>query len=291
MSTATATEATGAGSGAGRETVTLTGSNTPLGGPPARFLDLLAAEWIKLRSVRSTYWALLVAAVPSILVGILIAQNVSSNWANLIVHPDFKFDALASSFDGFEFGQLVMGVLGVLVISAEYSSGLIRSTFAATPQRRAVLAAKTVMVGVLALLCGEILSFSVFFPVQAIMHKVGVGVSLGSPGALRAVLIAGFYLAVLALIGLAFGVLLRHTAWAICAVFGLVFILPGVVSAFPAPWGDRIGKFLPTDCLGQLISRQPHANDLSRPWSFAMIVAYPVVLLALANYVLRRRDA
>jgi ABC-2 type transport system permease protein len=291
MSTATATEATGAGSGAGRETVTLTGSNTPLGGPPARFLDLLAAEWIKFRSVRSTYWALLFAAVPSILVGILIAQNVSSNWANLIVHPDFKFDALASSFDGFEFGQLVMGVLGVLVISAEYSSGLIRSTFAATPQRRAVLAAKTVMIGVLALLCGEILSFAVFFPVQAIMHKVGVGVSLGSPGALRAVLIAGFYLAVLALIGLAFGVLLRHTAWAICAVFGLVFILPGVVSAFPAPWGDRIGKFLPTDCLGQLISQHPHANDLSRPWSFVMIVAYPVVLLALANYVLRRRDA
>lgn len=291
MSTATATEAMGAGSGAGRESVTLTGSNTPLGGPPARFLDLLAAEWIKFRSVRSTYWALLFAAVPSILVGILIAQNVSSNWANLIVHPDFKFDALASSFDGFEFSQLVMGVLGVLVISAEYSSGLIRSTFAATPQRRAVLAAKTVMIGVLALLCGEILSFSVFFPVQAIMHKVGVGVSLGSPGALRAVLIAGFYLAVLALIGLAFGVLLRHTAWAICAVFGLVFILPGVVSAFPAPWGDRIGKFLPTDCLGQLISQQPHANDLSRPWSFVMIVAYPVVLLALANYVLRRRDA
>ena len=279
--------ATGAGSGTG----TLTGSNTPLGGPPARFLDLLAAEWIKFRSVRSTYWALLFAAVPSILVGILIAKNVSSNWANLSVHPDFKFDALASSFDGFEFSQLVMGVLGVLVISAEYSSGLIRPTFAATPQRRAVLAAKTVLIGMLALLCGEILSFAVFFPVQAIMHEVGAGVSLGSPGALRAVLIAGFYLAVLALTGLAFGVLLRHTAWAICAVFGLVFILPGVVSAFPAPWGDRIGKFLPTDCLGQLISQQPHANDLSRPWSFVMIVAYPAVLLALADSVLRRRDA
>lgn len=293
MSTATTTSATGAenGAGAGPGIHTLTGSDTPLGGPPARFLDLLAAEWIKFRSVRSSYWALLLAAVPSILVGILIAQNVSSNWANLITHPDFKFDSLASSFDGFEFSQLVMGVLGVLVISAEYSSGLIRSTFAATPQRPAVLAAKTLLIGAVALLCGEILAFGVFFPVQAIMHHVGVGLSIGSPGALRAVLVAGFYLAVLALIGLAFGVLLRHTAWAICAVFGLVFILPGVISAFPAPWGDRIGKFLPTDCLGQLISQQPHANDLSRPWSFVMLVAYPVALLALANYVLRRRDA
>lgn len=267
------------------------GSNTPPGGPPARFLDLLAAEWIKFRSVQSTYWALLCAAVPSILVGILVAQNTSSNWANLITHPDFHFDALASSFDGFEFGQLVTGVLGVLVISSEYSSGLIRSTFAAAPQRGAVLAAKTVMIGVFTLLCGEILAFAAFLPVQAIMHGVGVGVSIGSPGALRAVLTAGFYLAVLALIGLAFGVLLRHTAGAICAVFGLVFILPGVISAFPAPWGDRIGKFLPTNCIGQLISQQPHGNDLSRPWSFVVIVAYPVILLALANFVLRRRDA
>ncbi|HZP54450.1 ABC transporter permease subunit [Actinocrinis sp.] len=291
MSIATPSEATGNGAGSGARARANTGSHPPLGGPAARFLDLLAAEWIKFRSVQSTYWAVVCAAVPSILVGILIAQNVRSNWANLSTHPDFHFDALASSFDGFEFSQLVMGVLGVLVISSEYASGLIRATIAATPQRRAVLAAKTVMIGAFTLLCGEILAFAAFFPVQAIMHGVGAGLSIGSPGALRAVLVAGFYLAVLALIGLAFGVLLRHTAWAICAVFGLVFILPGVVSAFPAPWGDRIGQFLPTDCLGQLIAQQPHANDLSRPWSFVVIVAYPVVLLALAHYVLRKRDA
>lgn len=295
MSVATPAQAAGngagAGAGAGSGVRTNTGSNAPLGGPAARFLDLLAAEWIKFRSVQSTYWALVCAAVPSILVGILIAQNVRSDWANLVTHPDFHFDALASSFDGFEFSQLVMGVLGVLVISSEYSSGLIRATFAATPQRRAVLAAKTVMIGAVTLLSGEILAFAAFFPVQGIMHGVGAGVSIGSPEALRAVLVAGFYLAVLALIGLAFGVLLRHTAGAICAVFALVFILPGVVSAFPAPWNDRIGRLLPTDCLGQLISQHPHTNDLSRPWSFVVIVAYPVVLLAVANYVLRRRDA
>ncbi len=295
MSIVTSAEATGngagAGTGIGAGLPSDEGSNSPLGGPAARFLDLLAAEWIKFRSVQSTYWAVVCAAVPSILVGILIAQNVQSNWVNLSKHPDFHFDALASSFDGFQFGQLVMGVLGVLVISSEYASGLIRTTFAATPQRRAVLAAKTVMIGAFTLMCGEILAFAAFFPVQAIMHGVGDGLSIGSPGALRAVLVAGFYLAVLALIGLAFGALLRHTAWAICAVFGLVFILPGVVSAFPAPWGDRIGKFLPTDCIGQLIAQQPHANDLSRPWSFVVIVAYPVVLLAVAHYVLRKRDA
>ncbi len=91
----------------------------PVGGPPARAMDLLAAEWIKFRSVRSTYWTLLCAAVPSVLVGILIAQNIRSNWAQLDSRPGFRFDALASSFDGFQFSQLVMGVFGVLVISSE----------------------------------------------------------------------------------------------------------------------------------------------------------------------------
>ena len=286
MSAAVSADATGAAPAAGPNT-----PPAPLGGPVNRFLDLLAAEWIKFRSVRSTYWALLCAAVPSILVGILIAQNNRSDWAHLKTHPGFDFDPLATSFDGFEFSQLVMGVLGVLVISSEYSSGLIRSTFAAVPQRRAVLAAKTVMIGVFTLVCGEILALAAFFPVQAIMHGVGAGLSLSSPGALRAVLAAGFYLAVLALIGLACGVLLRHTAGAICAVFGLVFILPGVVSAFPAPWKDRIGKFLPTNCVGQLISQHGHPSALSRPWALAMLVAYPALLLAIAAYTLRRRDA
>lgn len=278
----------------GANTYLNTNANTntvALGGAAAWFRDLLAAEWIKFRSVRSTYWALLCAVVPSVLVGILIAQNVRSNWAFLSSRPDFHFDALGTSFDGFEFSQLVMGVLGVLVISSEYSSGLIRATFAAAPRRRTVLAAKTVVIGAVALLSGEILALAAFFPVQAIMHGVGAGLSISSPGALRAVLAAGFYLAVIALIGLALGVLLRHTAGAIAAVFGLVFILPGVISAFPQPWDDRIGKFLPTNCIGQLISQQSHSNDLSRPWSFVVLVAYPAVLLGIANYVLRRRDA
>lgn len=274
-----------------KSTEASTNPGAALGGPPARFLDLAAAEWIKLRSVRSTYWVALCAVVPALLVGILIAQDVSSNWATLSTQPGFHFDALASSFDGFEFSQLIVGVLGVLMISAEYSSGLIRSTLAATPQRGAVLLAKTAVIGGVALLFGEVLAFTVFFPVQAIMHGVGAGVSIGSPGALRAILVAGFYLAVLALIGLAFGTLLRHTAGAIAAVFSLVFLLPGVISVFPSPWSDRIGKFLPTNCIGQLISQQGHANDLSRPWSFVVLIGYPVILLTLANYALRRRDA
>lgn len=263
----------------------------PPGDAWTRSRDLLAAEWIKFRSVRSTYWALLSAIVPSLLVGILIAQDVRSHWTTLNAQPDFHFDALGTSFDGFEFSQLIMGLLGVLVISSEYSSGLIRSTFAATPRRGMVLAAKAAVIGAVALVTGEVLAFAAFFTVQAIMHGVGAGVSISSPGALRAVLSAGSYLAVVALMGLALGALLRHTAGAIATVFGLLFVLPGVISAFPQPWNERIGRFMPTNCLGQLVSEQTHPAALSRPWSFVVLVAYPVLLLGIARYVLRRRDA
>ena len=259
--------------------------------PPDRFADLLAAEWIKFRSVRSSYWALLCAAVPSILVGILIAQNTVSDWNNLIQHKEFHFDPLVYSFDGFQFSQLAVGVLGVLVISSEYASGLIRTTLAAVPHRRVVLAAKAVVLGAIALIGGQLLAFSAFFPVQAILHGIGKGLSITNPGALRATTAAGLYLAVIALIGLALGALVRHTAAGIAALFGLIFLLPGVISAFPAPWSDRIGKFMPTNLAAQLISQQPHAAMFSRPWSLMVLVLYPVILLLAAGYALERRDA
>lgn len=261
-----------------------------LGGPQAWFRDLVAAEWIKFRSVRSTYWVLLLAAVPSIAVGILVSQNIASGW-EVLKAKGFDFDNLLVSFRGFQFGQLVFGALGVLVISSEYSSGLIRTTFAAAPQRRAVLAAKATVLGTVALVFGELLAFIAFFGSQAFLHGIGRGQSITSPGALRAVLCVGFGMAVIALIGTALGALLRSPAGAISATFGFVFILPGVVSGFPSPWNDRIGKFLPDIAITQLVSQNADSSMLSRPWSFVVLLAYPVVLMALAAYFLKRRDA
>lgn len=261
-----------------------------LGGPPAWFRDLVAAEWIKFRSVRSSYWVLLLAAVPCILVGILISHDIESEWATLNA-KGFDVDPFTTSFRGFQFGQLVFGALGVLVISSEYSTGLIRTTFAAVPQRRAVLAAKSVVLGAVALACGEALAFIAFFSSQAFLHGVGRGQSITGPGALRAVLCAGFAMAAIALIGTALGAMLRSPAGAISAMFGLVFILPGAVSGFPSPWNERIGKFLPSVDIGQLVSQHADPAMLSRPWSFVVLVAYPVVFMGLAAYLLKRRDA
>jgi ABC-type transport system involved in multi-copper enzyme maturation permease subunit len=261
-----------------------------LGGPPAWFRDLVAAEWIKFRSVRSTYWVLLLAAVPCVLISALIAQNIASDWARLSA-KGFQFDDLLVSFRGFQFGQLVFGALGVLVIGSEYSTGLIRTTFAAVPQRRALLAAKAVVLGTVALVVGEVLAFAAFLSSQAFLHGIGRGLSITSPGALRAVLCAGFAMAVIGLVGTALGALLRSPAGAISAMFGLVFILPGAVSGFPSPWNDRIGEFLPSVDIAQLVSQNADPSMLSRPWSFVVLVAYPVVFLGLAAYVLKRRDA
>lgn len=261
-----------------------------LGGPQSWFRDLVAAEWIKFRSVRSSYWVLLLAAVPCVVIGTLISQNIESDWARLS-EKGFEFDPLITAFRGFQFGQLVFGALGVLVISSEYSTGLIRTTFSAAPQRRAVLAAKATVLGAVALVLGEILAFAAFFSSQAFLHGVGIGLSITSPGALRAVLCAGLGMAVVALLGTALGTLLRSPAGAISAMFGLVFILPGAVSGFPSPWNDRIGEFLPSNAIGQLVSQHSDASMLSRPWSFVVLVAYPVVFMGVAAYVLKRRDA
>jgi ABC-type transport system involved in multi-copper enzyme maturation permease subunit len=264
--------------------------DSALGGPPSWLRDLLAAEWIKFRSVRSSYWVLLLAAVPCLLIGPLISQNIESDWARLNARG-FGFDQYAVSFRGFQFGLLVFGALGVLVISSEYSTGLIRTTFAAVPQRRAVLAAKAAVLGAVALVVGELLAFAAFFASQAFLNDIGRGHSISDPGALRAVLCAGLSMAVIGLVGVGTGALLRSPAGAISALFGVVFILPGAISGFPAPWNTRIGKFLPTNAIAQLINQNTDPMMLPRPWAFVIMIAYPAAFLGLAAYLLKRRDA
>jgi hypothetical protein len=240
--------------------------------------------------VRSSYWVLLLAAVPCLLIGPLVSQNVESDWAWLSA-KGFQFDSYGISFRGFQFGLLVFGALGVLVISSEYSTGLIRTTFAAVPQRRAVLAAKATVLGAVALIIGELVAFTAFFISQAFLNDIGRGHSITDPGALRAVLCAGFSMTAIGLVGVGLGALLRSPAGAISAMFGVVFILPGVISGFPSPWNTRIGRFLPTAAIQQLTDQSANSLMLPRPWAFVILVAYPAVFLGLAAYFLKRRDA
>jgi ABC-2 type transport system permease protein len=258
---------------------------------PARARDLLASEWIKLRSVRSTYLILLVAAAAAVGVGYLVAHSDATHWATMTAQARAAFDPVGDSFAGLGVAQLAFGALGVLAISSEYTTGLIRTTFAAAPRRRAVLAAKAAVAGAISLLAGELIAFATFFTSQQALSAQHLNVALTHPGALRGVLAAGFYLAVMAWVGMGLGVVIRHTAGAITAMTGVVFLLPTIIGALPAPWNTTIGRFTVNLAAQQTIAQHPHAGYFGAGPSFLVVAAYAAAAIAAAAFLITRRDA
>lgn len=264
---------------------------TPHEAPPpgaaAELRAVVGAEATKIRSVRSTMWTLLVAIIATAGIGSLICLARVSRWDNVSHH----FDKTMFSLRGVFLAQLAIGVLGVLVISSEYSTGMIRTTLAAVPQRRLLLAAKVIVFAVVAFAVALVGCFGAFFAGQAILASKHAGVSISSPGALRAVVGAAVYLTAIGLLGLALGVLLRRTAGAIATLFGLVLVLPALVSALPSPWDTNVTKYLPSDTGLALFSTR-HTNDhLTTAAALAVLLAYVVVGLGVAGVALVRRDA
>ena len=204
---------------------------------PVRAVDLLASEWTKFRSVRSTYWSLLVAVVTPVAVSAVVAFAFTSA-RNQGPPPDPLLPEVIS----LEYAVIAVSVMGVLAFSAEYSTGLIRVTFSAAPRRRAVLAAKAVVLAAVTLAAGELVAFVSFWLVQAVLAGHRQGVSLGQPGVPGAVLSAGLLLCVCALLGLALGAIIRHTAGGIAATVAVILV-PGILALLPAPWNGRLGRF------------------------------------------------
>jgi ABC-2 type transport system permease protein len=263
--------------------------------PAARPLapDLVRAEWTKLRTVRSTWWALAVTAASMVGLGALFAARYGIGG----VSPADRaaFDPAAWSLSGFFVAQLAVGVLGVLAITSEYANGSIRATFAAAPQRWAVLAAKAAVVAAITALVGIVSSVAAFLVGQAILTHKGLEAHLGDPGVVRSVVGAGLYLAVRGLLALGLGALVRSTVGAVAMVTGLVFILPGIVGALPLSWEHAITPFLPSDAGEALIGRTkfaPQGLHLLSPWvGFAVVCGYAAAVLVAAAALLRRRDA
>jgi ABC-2 type transport system permease protein len=251
-----------------------------------RARDLLASEWIKIRSVRSTYLALIGAAVAAVAIGLFSAATVKTG------HIDrATFDPVDVSLSGMLVVQLAFGVFGALAITSEYTTGMIRTTFTAAPRRRAVLAAKAAVTGATALAAGEIISFTAFFAGQFVLSRKHLGITLADPGVLRAVAGAGFYLFIVTLVGLGLGAMIRHTAGAIAAV-GLIFIQALLVNlVFPDP-GSTEGHYVLL-WAGQAISSvRAHVTGYpSVGQSFAVCIAYAAAALAAAGFLMTRRDA
>ncbi|WBO69560.1 ABC transporter permease [Streptomyces camelliae] len=254
-------------------------------------LKVIHSEWIKLRSLRSTLFTLLAAVVAMIGLGYLFSYFTADRWSHLPADERLNFDPTLTSLRGFFLAQLAVGVLGVLVVSGEYATGMIRASLSAVPRRLPVLWAKALVFGAVTWVLMTIAALIAFLIGQAVLSGHHLGTSLGSPGVLRAVLGAGLYLTVLGLIGVALGALIRNTAGGIATLFGVLLVLPVLAEALPSSWFDAINKYLPSTAGQGLIRVHQAAHTLS-PWAgFAVFCLYAVITLAGAAVALKRRDA
>lgn len=268
---------------------------TPGAPEPARrgatFADALGSEWIKIRTVRSTFWTLLTAAVIGIGLGALFSVLAAHHYASQPPSGRAGWNPAAISTDGLGIAQLAIGVLGALAITAEYSGGSIRTSLAAVPRRSRFLAAKAIVLAAVTLLAGEIMAFAAFAAGQALISGHAPTASLAQPGVLRAVAGSGLYLAALALLGLALGTLLRHAAAAIAVLVAVLFVLPGIATALPAHIANNVQEYWPT-LAGAQVTAVTHAAHQLGPWpGFGLMGAFVAAALAAACLALERRDA
>ncbi len=253
------------------------------------FRGVLASEWTKVRSVRSTPVSIGVGVLLSILFGALAAKSAAHAWPTMSPAERAGFDPVLVSLDGAVWAELAFGVLGVLAVSAEYGTGAISTTLMAVPQRRAVLAAKVAVMAGLAFALGEVVAFGSFFVGQGFLSEAGIGVSVLAPHVIRSLVAAGAYLVVLTLVGLSLGALIRHTAGALAALFGVLYLAYGLARALqgwshvPDRWllvniGDSLARLSPTG--------EAKVPSLSGAW--AELAAYAVVGLSLAMWRFNR---
>lgn len=251
---------------------------------------VVASEWIKLRSLRSTIISLLAAVVCTVGLGVLLsairAHNINQNGGF-----GRGLDPTLVSLRGIYLATLPIGVLGVLMVTGEYSTGMIRATLAAVPRRLPVLWAKALVFAVVVFVVMGIASLLAFEGGQAMLAGAGIHVGLGSPGSARAVLGGALFLMVVGLLGVGLGFLIRTTAGAIATLFGLLLVLPAVVAALPTSLYNDIFKYLPFSAGTQVLTTVQDSTLLT-PWvGIGVFSLYAVGTIAGGAVVLKRRDA
>jgi ABC-type transport system involved in multi-copper enzyme maturation permease subunit len=251
---------------------------------------VMGAEWTKLRTQPSALWALLSAVILIAAFGILYSLLREARPPHGAAVS--SFDPVAISLSGVQLAQIAAGVLGVLLITSEYATGLIRTSLAAVPRRLPVLWGKAAVLAAATAAVSLPAALAAFLAGQSILSRQHLAVPLSQPGAARAVIGSALYLAVAALIGLSLGALLRSTAGGISALFGLLFAVQIVAGFLPGSWSQDVGRYLPAQAgLAVTTVRPDPASSLS-PWAgFGVFCLYAAVLLSLAAVRMRRGDA
>jgi ABC-2 type transport system permease protein len=266
--------------------------SAPLPRPSGRagFIGSVRSEFTKIRSTRSTYWTLLALVVITIGFGALASAGAAHNVKQL--GPDF--DPTQRSLFGLYFGQLVVAVLGVLTITSEYATGMIRTSLTAMPRRGTLFAAKAVVFAAVALVVGLITSFGAFFLGQALMSGPHINAALSQPHVLRAVVGGALFLAACGMLAYGIGAILRHTAGAITASIVLLFVISLLINALPQSWQVHVDKWVPAVAGSQIWAVKPAAGSppMFGPWTgFAVFCGYAVIALIAGLILIRRRDA
>ena len=259
--------------------------------PPAYRLTsrgVLASEWTKFWSLRSTWITLAVSVFLLILIGVIASASYTPTGDGPGGNAS---DGVGLALSGSPFAAMAVGILGVLLAAGEYSTGMIRSTFAAVPTRLPVLWSKALIAGGIAavtMTVGALLSFLIGSPLAP---ESIAGTGLGDDGVLRVLLNAGLYLGLVAVIGVALGVIVRSSAGGIAILVGALLVVPPLTSFLPASWSDAITPILPSTAGDGMMAL--HTPDGAHgPWgSFLLMTAWVVAALAGAAWRLRKTDA
>lgn len=265
-------------------------------GTDVTLLNVIRSEWTKLWSLRSTRWSMGVALVFMAGLGPLISAVTMARWGHMSHSDRASFNAINAGVGGYHVAQLAIGVLGVLVITGEYGTGMIRSSLMAVPRRLPVLAAKIIVFSTVSFVLLLIAAFIGFFASQAIVSGRtfdghALNVSISTAPALRVVIGSVLYMVVTGIFCTALGTIIRSTAGGISAYVGLLFVLTGLVEILPKSLGDSINPYMPENAGGGIAMAIPDPHTFS-PWGgFALFCGYTLVLLAVAVRVLKSQDA
>ena len=261
----------------------------PSAGQRVTQAKVVHSEWTKLRSQPSTAWSLLSAV--ALIVGFGVLYSLVRVTRPPRTAADMaSFDPTAISLAGVQLAQIAVAVLGVLLITSEYATGMIRTSMVAVPRRLPVLWGKAIVFVLTAPVLFVPAVFVTFLVSQSLLSREQLDTSLDQPGVARAVLGSALYLTAVGLLGLGLGALLRNTAGAIASLFGVLFGLQLVVGFLPATLADRIARYLPTPAGVAVSNVRPDPASLG-PWAgFGLFCLYTAITLGLAAWLLRRRD-
>ena len=252
---------------------------------------VLVSEWTKLRSLRSTMWSLLVAVIFTIGLPCIFAAVTVARWSHMSLEEKLNRHPLEIATAGVNLSQLAIGVLGVLVITGEYSTGMIRASIGAVPKRLPVLWAKALVFAVVTFVLMVPSVLIAFLGSQAILRNHHIlEISFSHPGVARTVIGGAVFLTVVGVFCLGLGAITRNTAGGIAVFAGIFFVIPPLMNILPTSWNNAISEYLPSSAGRDVFSLTHGPHDLSPGAGIALFCAYTAAVIAIAAVLLVRRD-